>query len=275
MNKSILLSALLLLAAIAWHIIIFRLSPQLRLVKLNYNKKPVMASYGIVEFAYIAASIYALTILGYTDLKHAKLYIAVMGAMWALGVIDDLFGSREVGGFKGHFKKLIFERKLTTGAAKAIGGGIVGLIAGWSISGGDIIKWLPAALVIPLCANILNLFDLRPGRAVAVFFLGLGVTYTCVLGSIYDPWIIGVIAVVALVFAVIDSRGKAMMGDSGSNALGAALGLTIALNTSWIFQLAAILLLVGIHYYSEKHSMTEFIAKNRVLSSIDRRLGVR
>ena len=273
--KSILPSALLLLAAIAWHIIVFRLSPKLQLVKLNYNKKPIMASYGIVEFVYIAASIIALTMLGYADMQYAKLYIAVMGAMWALGVIDDLFGSREVGGFKGHFKKLIFERKLTTGAVKAIGGGVVGLITGWYISDGDIIKCLFASLVIPLSANILNLFDLRPGRAVAVFFLGLGVTYTCMLGSIREPWIIGSIAAIALAFGVIDSRGKAMMGDSGSNALGAALGLTIALNTSWIFQLAAIAVLVGIHVYSEKHSMTELITGNRVLSSIDRRLGVR
>ena len=275
MSYKLILSSVLLLIAVAWHVIIFRFSPKLRLVKLNYNNKPIMASYGIVAFVYIAAGISTLTTLKYANLHYAKLYIAVMGAMWVLGIIDDLFGSREVGGFKGHFKKLIFERKLTTGAVKAIGGGLVGLIAGWIISGGDVIKWLPAALIIPLSANILNLFDLRPGRAVAVFFFGLGVTYIWTLGSIIEPCIIGCIAVVAIEFAVLDSRARAMMGDSGSNALGAALGLTIALNTNYIFQLAAIAALVGIHVYSEKHSMSELIEKNRVLSSIDRRLGVR
>ena len=273
--KSILPSVLLLLAAVVWHVIIFRFSPKLQLVKLNYNKKPIMASYGIVAFVYIAAGIGALTALKYAEWQYAKLYIAAMSAMWALGIIDDIFGSREVGGFKGHFKKLIFERKLTTGAVKAIGGGLVGLIAGWIISGGNVIKWLPASLVIPLSANILNLFDLRPGRAVAVFFFGLGVTYIWTLGSIIEPCIIGCIAVVAIAFGVFDSRGRAMMGDSGSNALGAALGLTIALNTNYFFQLVTIAVLVGIHVYSEKHSMTELIERNRVLSSIDRRLGVR
>ena len=265
----------LVIAAVIWHIAIFRLSPKLKLIKLNFNKQPIMASYGIVSFVYITAIAGALTVLGYSDARHTALYLGVMGAMWVLGILDDMLGSREVGGFKGHFKKLFFERKLTTGAVKAIGGGLVSLTAGWFISGGDPIRWALAFLVIALATNTLNLLDLRPGRAVAVFFFGLGVTYILVRGSMAAPWIVGTIAVVTFIFAVIDSRGLAMMGDSGSNAIGAALGLSIALNTGLIAQLIAITFFAAIHIYSEKHSISALIERNRVLKCIDRRLGVR
>ncbi len=268
-------SAAFAVAAVIWHIVIFRISPSIGLVNLNFRKKPVMSSYGIVSFVYFTAIISILVTLGYADREQAELFVTVMGAMWTLGVIDDILGTREVGGFKGHFKKLLYERKLTTGAIKAIGGGIVGVLAGWHISGGDAAKWIPAALVIPLAANVLNLVDLRPGRAVAVFFFGLGVTCVAEFGALNGQWVIGTAAAVALAWWVPDSRGRAMMGDSWANALGAALGLTIVLNTNPAFQTAVIAALIAIHWYSEKRSISALIERNAILRRIDTLLGVR
>lgn len=265
----------LILAALVWHVVIFRLSPKLGMVKLNFNKKPIMASYGIVAFVYIVAIIAALALFGRVKWPAAWLYLGVMGPMWLLGTIDDIFGTREVGGFKGHFKKLLFERKLTTGALKALGGGVVGLIAGWLITDGDILRWVLAAMVIPLATNTLNLLDLRPGRALAVFFCGIGVTCIAALGSLQAHWIVVAVVAVAFAFSLLDTRGRAMMGDSGSNMLGAALGMTIAINTNSIYQATAVAVFVLIHWYSEKHSVTALIERNPVLRSIDRRLGVR
>ncbi|MCE5200646.1 glycosyltransferase, partial [bacterium] len=65
------------------------------------------------------------------------------------------------------------------------------------------------------------------------------------------------------------------MGDSGSNMLGAALGITMALNTSVVSQVVAIVVILAIHLYSEKHSVSALIERNPVLRFIDRRLGVR
>ncbi|MCE5314831.1 MAG: hypothetical protein ABFD49_05735 [Armatimonadota bacterium] len=266
---------LLLIPALIWHILIFRLAPRLGLVKLNFNKTPIMASYGIASFVYMAVAMIILGSFGYANWKQVSLYNATLGAMWMLGIIDDIWGTRKVGGFKGHFRKLLLERKLTTGAAKAIGGGIVGIAAGWIVSDGDVLRWILAAMLIPLASNILNLFDLRPGRAVAVFFLGLGVTCIAVGGHFTAPWLVGIIAAVTLMFSVVDSKGKAMMGDSGSNALGAALGLTMALNTGIVFQAVAIVVIAAVHLYSEKHSVSALIERNPALRAIDRRLGVR
>ena len=263
-----------LVAAATWHVVVIRLAPRLGLVKPNFNKSPVLASYGTVSFPYIAAIACSLGILGYARWDGVAVYLSVMGAMWALGMLDDLFGSREVGGFKGHFRKLLCEGKLTTGAVKAIGGGLVGIGAGWLLYPNDPWKWMATALVIPLAANTLNLLDLRPGRAAAGFFLGLAVTYIVVRGSLLDIWVVAGIALVALTFGVVDSRAKAMMGDSGSNALGAALGLTMAVNAPGLM-IFAIALMVAIHAYSEWCSISDLIERNPVLRSIDRRLGVR
>lgn len=267
------INALCLVAAIALHFLVIRFSARIGLVRPNFNGKLIPASYGIAAFGYVAAGVIAFAQLGLVKWPVARLYLWVMGAMWLLGVLDDIFGSREVGGFAGHFKKLIFERKLTTGAIKALGGGAVGIAAGWAVSAGNSWLWAGTAVIIPLTANLLNLFDLRPGRALAVFFAGLGVICITALGRI-QPWIVGTICVVALAFGIADSRGKAMMGDSWSNSLGAAVGLTMALNAPILIG-PAIVVFVAIHLYSEKHSISALIERNPVLRSIDRRLGVR
>lgn len=266
---------ILVVIAIVWHIIVFRLAPRVGLVKPNFRKSSVMASYGVVSFGYMAAVIAALATLGVVQSRHAVLYLWVMAAMCGLGLMDDLWGSREVGGFAGHFRRLLCEGKVTTGVVKAIGGGVVGVGAGYQISNGDPARWVTTALLVPLSANLLNLVDLRPGRAAAVFFLALGVTYITALGSLQAGWIVASVAVIALAWAVPDSLGKAMMGDSGSNSLGAALGVTMAINTGIIFQSAAILVIAALHLYSEKCSISNLIERNRVLNWIDRKLGVR
>lgn len=271
--RLVLLLALLVVAAL-WHIAILRLAPKLGLVKPNFRKKPILASYGLVQLPYIAVAGVFLAEQRWTKWSDTWLYLSVMAAMWLLGAIDDIWGSREVGGFKGHFRKLLFERKLTTGAVKALGGGMVALIAGWMIHPHSLFQAALTAIVIALATNVLNLFDLRPGRAVAVLFAGLGVTYIVTCGRLIASPLVAAIAAIALVFGIADSRGKAMMGDSGSNSLGAAFGLTIALSApAWV--IPAILLFAVVHVYSEKRSISELIEQNRALRTIDRYLGVR
>lgn len=263
-----------LVLVIVWQVLITRVGSKLGLIKPNFANKPVMASYGLIAFPYISALGVALATRGWVSWSHARLYLGTMAAMWVLGAIDDIWGTREVGGFKGHFKKLLIERQVTTGAVKAIGGGVVALVAGFIVYHHNVLLALVAAVVIALSSNLLNLFDLRPGRAVAVLFAGLGVTCILKCGRIIAWPLVGAIAAIALLFGIADSRGKAMMGDSGSNSLGAALGLTIVLSSSdWM--LPAIAIMAAIHIYSEKHSISGLIERNRVLKVIDRCLGVR
>lgn len=264
----------LALSAAFWHVLITRLAPRLGLLKPNFRKQPIMASYGLIAFPYIAVASLTLASLGYATWAHVRLYLAVMGSMWILGAIDDIWGSREVGGFKGHFRKLLVEKSLTTGAVKAIGGGLVALGTGCVIYHQNIPRALLAAAVIALATNLLNLLDLRPGRAVAVLFCGLGVTYIVKYGRLVALPLVSAIALIALVFGIADSRGKAMMGDSGSNCLGAALGLTIVLSAP-LWMIPALAIMAAVHVYSEKRSISALIDGNRLLRAIDRCLGVR
>ncbi|MBO7393903.1 MAG: glycosyltransferase, partial [Abditibacteriota bacterium] len=80
---------------------------------------------------------------------------------------------------------------------------------------------------------------------------------------------------IIFIFAVFDSRAKMMMGDAGSNSIGAFVGVISALACPLWFNIIAILFHIGIQLYSEKHSITKLIAENMVLNKIDRLIGVR
>ncbi|MDH7601847.1 MAG: hypothetical protein QHI38_06840 [Armatimonadota bacterium] len=269
------LAAFSIFCACVLHAFLPRSAHRLRLAKPNFRGDKVFSSYGIVLLADISALTSIGSIFGFIRLDLAYLYLSVMGSMCLLGLADDVFGTREVGGFKGHFRKLILERKPTTGVLKALGGAAVGIAAGARVYSEDPIKWMSCALLVALGANFLNILDLRPGRAAAVFFAGIGVTCCVSFRKLPSPWLIAALVVPTAFWGIVDSRGRAMMGDSGSNSLGAALGLTAALSMGLPAQLAAIVLLVAIHWYSEKHSLTDLIENNRVLRAIDARLGVR
>ncbi|NLN76841.1 MAG: hypothetical protein GX139_11095 [Armatimonadetes bacterium] len=260
--------------AILWHLTVARAAPRFGLLKVNFRNDLIMSSYGLIEFPYIATAAIILCASGVVECTRVWQYLTVMGVMWILGAIDDIWGSREVSGFKGHFRKLLFEGKVTTGAVKALGGGLTALGAGFWLYNDSVFFALQAGSVIALSSNLINLFDLRPGRAVAIIFFGLVVTYIVKCGRLVAMPLVGAIAAIALAFGIVDARGKAMMGDSGSNSLGAALGMTIALSApNWM--LPAIILMAAVHIYSEKRSISGAIESNRLLKEIDRRLGVR
>lgn len=198
-----------------------------------------------------------------------------MAAMCILGAIDDVWGSREVGGFKGHFKKLFQEHKLTTGALKAFGGGIVALIAAWHFSEGDILRFLIGSLLIALTTNTINILDLRPGRASAAFFFILFLTFAASGWHLYPQIFVIVLSIITLIFYLFDRQAKIMMGDSGSNMLGSALGILIVINCGLIFQLIMVIMQLLLQLYSEKNSITKLIEQKKFLRVIDSKLGVR
>src|SRR5262249_25202167 len=115
----------------------------------------------------------------------------------AIGLLDDLFGGPERG-FAGHLRA-----RRTTGVLKLVGIPLVGLLATRKVSG---------ALLVRLAANALNQRDPRPGRALKASALA-----AVPLRAPLLP---------AVLIAPYDLREMAMLGDSGSNALGALLGLS-------------------------------------------------
>ena len=84
----------------------------------------------------------------------------------AFGGYDDLAGDGDRRGFRGHLGALA-QGEVTTGAVKLGGIGAAGLVAAAVLGGGPADLAINAGLVAG-GANLLNLFDLRPGRAIKV-----------------------------------------------------------------------------------------------------------
>jgi len=195
-------------------------------------------------------------------------FVMVTGGMAFLGLVDDLYGTRRTTGLRGHLR-LLLRGDCTTGALKAIGGLAIAFLVSWVTTPGGGAEILLNALVIALAANALNLLDLRPGRAGKGFFLGGGLLVAAAWGS---PFLVfpAVVAGTLAAYLPTDLKARGMMGDAGANVLGAALGLTAAWVLAWPAKLAVLGFLIGLHLLTERYSLTQLIARNRVLDFVDR-----
>ena len=84
----------------------------------------------------------------------------------AFGAYDDLAGSGDRRGFRGHLGALR-HGEVTTGAVKLAGIGATGIVSA-ALAGGSPADLVINAGLVAGGANLLNLFDLRPGRAIKV-----------------------------------------------------------------------------------------------------------
>jgi UDP-N-acetylmuramyl pentapeptide phosphotransferase/UDP-N-acetylglucosamine-1-phosphate transferase len=238
-------------------------------VRPNYRLEEIPLGMGLV---FLPAAMLTLTLMQWWEKTaggDVYLYLFALTAMGFFGLVDDVFGSRKASGLKGHFKKLLFERELTTGGLKALAGGFVGILAGLAVNGtGRLELVILDGLIIALSANALNLLDLRPGRAGKSFLLLAAVLSAAGYGA---PQLVFMLVVTASVLAFLpyDLAARLMMGDTGSNMLGVTIGITAA----WVFDLPGKLVflsfLVLFHLYTEKYSLTRVIERNRVLNFFD------
>jgi hypothetical protein len=158
----------------------------------------------------------------------------------AIGLADDLWSGPERG-FRAHLRA-----GSTTGVLKLVGIPLVGLLATRKLSG---------ALLVGLAANFLNQLDTRPGRALKAYLVG-AVLVRAPLG-------------VAVLLCPYDLREKTMLGDCGSNALGAMLGLSSVSRLTDRGRWLAIGALAGLTLLGERRSLGELIERTRGLSHVD------
>jgi hypothetical protein len=164
-----------------------------------------------------------------------------VAAVAALGLVDDLWSGPERG-FRAHLGA-----GRTTGILKLIGIPAVGLVATRRVSG---------ALLVGLAANALNQLDTRPGRALKA--------YLAAAAPLHAP--VGV----AVLLLPYDLREMAMLGDAGSNALGALLGLHSVKRFTGRGQWVAIGALAGLTIIGEQTSIGAWIERTPALAWIDR-----
>lgn len=197
--------------------------------------------------------------------------VATVGAA-AFGGLDDHRGDSESKGLRGHLGALR-EGRVTTGAVKIVGIGATGLAAAALADRphGGAVPRVPAAhtlvggAVIAASANLANLLDLRPGRALKVTILGAA---PLAIGRSSVPAAAAVGAAAAVIRP--DLHGRSMLGDTGANAAGALVGLALVEGTGLRGRVVALLTLTAFTVASEKVSFTAVIESTPVLRELDR-----
>lgn len=185
-----------------------------------------------------------------------------------LGLLDDLAGSGLDGrGFKGHLRALAHGR-LTTGGLK-LAGGVALAVAVVAPLRGQIGPLVVDALLVALAANLGNLFDRAPGRTTKVALVA-----AVVLGAAtaLDEELLGVAVVIGAALALLggDLGERFMLGDTGANAIGAALGFGVVIATSLDVRIVVMVVLLALNVLSEVASFSSLIERVAPLRAFDR-----
>ena len=195
--------------------------------------------------------------------------VAVLGS-GAFGALDDLAGDGASKGLKGHLGAAA-KGRVTTGLVKVVGIGATGLAAAALADRGrgDVraLDTLVGGAVVAGAANLANLLDLRPGRALKVTVLAAS---PLVLGggrAASPP--AAAAAGAALGVLAPDLAGTAMLGDTGANAAGALVGTALLGATGRRGRLVALAVLTGLTLASEQVSFTRVIESTPGLRELD------
>ncbi len=178
-----------------------------------------------------------LPLLGWTTVQSGDPGVTLV---MLLGFLDDVFGGEERG-FRAHLRA-----RRTTGVLKLVGIPLAGLWRTRCPSG---------ALLVALAANTLNQLDTKPGRALKAYLAG-ALALRAPLG-------------LAVLLLPYDLRERVMLGDAGSNALGAVLGLNSVDRFHGRGRWVAIAALAGLNVLGERRSLGDLIERTRVLRELD------
>lgn len=241
-------------------------------VAKNYKGMEIPTGTGIL---WIWVFFICLAIIGvysiYTDdnsyfpMEFYVLAVLITGALF-LGFADDRSSRTSERGFGAHLKAL-FKGRLTTGFIKAAGGIVIATVIALSLS--DSLHLLIVnSLIIALFMNAVNLLDTRPGRALISFL----VLYVIIIGSVllvektvldatWNLW--GVFLAPAIVLIRSELRGESMLGDAGSNMLGAVLGYMTVASFGTEVKTAVLIALAVFNIFADRVSITKLLEKSR------------
>jgi UDP-N-acetylmuramyl pentapeptide phosphotransferase/UDP-N-acetylglucosamine-1-phosphate transferase len=192
-----------------------------------------------------------------------------------LGLVDDLLAGISRG-WRGH-GRAVLAGEFSTGALKAVGSLALALyLLDGTALGEGVPEYLLAVALLVLTTNLFNLLDLRPGRSAKAFLL-LGVLLSLVawhgrfdeFEEIIPLWIVGPLAAPILVIGFYDLKERTMLGDVGSNVIGAVAGLWLLYAFNTTGQLIALAIVLALTVYGELRSLNTLIERTPLLRQID------
>ena len=284
--------------------------------RTNFHGVTVSLRGGVAMAGAAVAS--AAVASAFSDQPRAALggLVASLGGGLA-GYIDDVDqgahdGGKVAKGLKGHLGALA-HGQVTTGVIKIAGIGASALAASALVGskatsmGGKVADLALNTVLIAGAANLANLLDLRPGRALKATVLvaaplsyfscaaaktpASGASVTSATASVTSGasgapsatpaapasasgasaqrLLASGLNAAAITALVEDLQETTMLGDTGANAAGALLGTSLAANDSWKLRLGTTLGVVGLILASEKVSFSKVIAANPALNWLD------
>jgi hypothetical protein len=143
-------------------------------------------------------------------------------------------------------------------------------LAAYAVSGRgrEGIDYLADLAVLLLATNLFNLLDLRPGRVEKAFALLLA-------GLCLGAWtpqpleLLGIFIGPALVVAAFTLTERAMLGDTGSNLVGALAGISLLVTLGETGRWIALAVIVALTVYGEFRSISAAIDRIPPLRWID------
>jgi UDP-N-acetylmuramyl pentapeptide phosphotransferase/UDP-N-acetylglucosamine-1-phosphate transferase len=235
--------------------------------RMNYARRPVTLLGGPA----LAASATVSAALGAPAGTRAA--TVVVGAVSGLvGGYDDLAGARpeqaKDKGLAGHLAALKAGR-VSAGAVKVAGIGAAAAVAALLTRRGQgvgaVVDGVLTTGLVAGTANLVNLLDLRPGRAGKAGVLVAAST----LGGPAGGLVAGPLGATLAVLPE-DLGERVMLGDCGANALGALLGLRLASIPGRASRAGLLAGIVGLTLASEKVSFTTVIEATPGLRELDR-----
>jgi len=250
------------------------LGPTERWTRTNHRGESVT----LLEGPAVAAGLLAGSLLGAGGPRAVAAATLATAGGAGFGLLDDLTEdpADRAKGLRGHLGALAHGR-LTTGALKVIGIGAAAVAAAavatprtgpggatgrraWAV---DV---LASGALIAGSANLANLLDLRPGRALKAAALCAGpVALAGGRGAGLAAAVVG-----AATGALPDDLAERdMLGDGGANAVGAVVGTALVLDAPRPVRLAVLGVVVALTLASERVSFTAVIAGNPLLRELD------
>jgi UDP-GlcNAc:undecaprenyl-phosphate GlcNAc-1-phosphate transferase len=201
------------------------------------------------------------------DLRRWAVYVLGVAL---LGLMDDALGrgtdATTPRGWRGHFRALASGR-FSTGAIKAIGALALAAYATSGLGNRDFAYVADLALLL-LTTNLFNLLDLRPGRVEKVFVALLAAV--CIGAWTAAPIeLLGIFIGPVLVGAAYTLRERAMLGDTGSNLVGALAGVSLLVTLGETGRYVALGVVVVLTIYGEFRSISKTIDGVPLLRSLD------
>jgi hypothetical protein len=177
-----------------------------------------------------------------------------------LGLLDDALGRGAAPdtarGWRGHARTVAAGR-FSTGAIKAVGALALAAYATSGL-GQQGIDYVADLALLLLTTNLFNLLDLRPGRAEKVFFALLA--GLCIGAWTAQPLeLLGLFIGPVLVGAAFTLRERAMLGDTGSNLVGALAGVAMLVTLGDTGRWIALALVVALTIFGEFRSISKTI----------------